>query len=160
MLSHIKSSQTEQTWDNIFSSVAFLLMSYCRLGQVLRHNGIRAPGFSGPQARNVDLEDKFESMIDANDQLAESIVSNTRMVDWLIVHAFISKTIFDSNLSSSRYPEQKTVVILSRLNYFGDIQNFRITILHINVHMQVLIWPISFKTWTSLPHPLNCHSSL
>ena len=46
------------------------------MGQVLRHNGIRAAGFSGPQASSVDVEDKFEALIDANDQLAESIVSS------------------------------------------------------------------------------------
>lgn len=49
-----------------------LIFSTYSLGQLLRQNGIRA---SGIQAPGVDTEDRFETLIDANDQLAERIVS-------------------------------------------------------------------------------------
>ena len=50
------------------------MIFFGRLGRILRHNGIRAPAILGSQSSEMDIDDKFEALIDANDQLTERIV--------------------------------------------------------------------------------------
>ena len=46
---------------------------------MLIQNGIRAPAILGSQSAEMDIDDKFEALIDANDQLTERIVSLPNM---------------------------------------------------------------------------------
>ena len=54
------------------------MLIFCRIGEVLHHQGLQCQ-WSQPSARRYphnDIEERFESLIEANDMLLERIVSD------------------------------------------------------------------------------------
>ena len=59
---------------------------FCRIGEILHHQGLqcRWPQSTSRKYPHNDIEDRFESIVEANDMLLERIVSTILMLEMAI----------------------------------------------------------------------------